>query len=177
MTGTYDGSGNAFTFSSTSGYRTLSGTTVCWQGLTTCYSSNNAFGFYLDLPSLGEEVLYNPIIVNKLFTVNTTIPSAQTKGMTCYPPTPPGGWTMAINPLNGGVVPAGGSVFSDGSGNFSNINNSPVSGMFVNAVGTPSVIAYNNLTYLLNKTSSGSVVVQQIQSIPIGKRLNWIELR
>jgi type IV pilus assembly protein PilY1 len=177
VTGTYDGSGNTFSSSSTSGYRTLSGTTVCWQGLTTCYSSNNAFGFYLDLPSLGEEVLYNPIIVNKLFTVNTTIPSAQTKGMTCYPPTPPGGWTMAINPLNGGVVPTGGSVFSDNSGNFSNINNSPVSGMFVNAVGTPSVITYNNLTYLLNKTSSGSVVVQQFQSIPIGKRLNWIELR
>ncbi|HEY8099058.1 MAG TPA: PilC/PilY family type IV pilus protein [Methylobacter sp.] len=181
VTGTFDGSGNAFTSSSTTGYRTLSGTTVCWAGSTAC-SSNNQLGFYLDLPSLGEEVLYNPLIVNGLFIVNTTIPSPQTKGMTCYPPLPPGGWTMAINPLNGGVILTGGSVFTDSSNNFTKINGSPVSGMYVSAVGTPSEVVYNNATYLLNKTSSGNVVVQQVQSNvgstpPIGHRLSWVELR
>jgi type IV pilus assembly protein PilY1 len=177
VTGTYNSSGGGdFTSSSTIGYRTLSGNTVCWQGSTVCNSDNNQFGYYLELPSLGEEVIYNPILVNGIFFVNTTIPSSQTQGLTCYPPTPPGGWTMAINPLNGGAMRR--SVFSDSSGNFSNINDYPVSGKYVSAVGTPSPIKYNNLPYLLNKTSSGQVVVEQINTNSgDGHRLNWIELR
>ena len=83
---------------------------------------------------------------------------------------------MAINPLNGGAM--GGNVFADSSGNFSNINGNPVSGKYVSAVGTPSPIKYNNSPYLLNKTSNGQVVVEQINTNRgNGHRLNWIELR
>ena len=184
VTGTYDGAtGGAFTSASTSGYRTLSGATVCWASSTSAScSSNTQLGFYLDLPSLGEEILYNPIMVDGLFVVNTTIPAAQTQGLTCFLSTPPGGWTMAINPLNGGVLLKGTSIFNTSTAASANIGRTPVSGIFVSAVGTPSVVNYNNQTYLINKTSAGGVVVNPINPntlivYPTGKRLSWVELR
>jgi type IV pilus assembly protein PilY1 len=184
VTGVYDGGGNAFTSASTTGYRTISGNTVCWQNSVTCGSGNNQFGYYLDLPSLGEQVIYSPIATDGLFLVNTTIPSAQTQGLTCYPPTPPGGWTMALNPLNGGAT-TGGSAFADSSGKFSQINSQNVNGMFVSAVGTPIPISYNSNSYIMNKTSNGTVAIQQLNSaannpLPTnnnGRRISWIELR
>jgi type IV pilus assembly protein PilY1 len=184
VNGAYDGSGNAFTSSSTTGYRTLSGNTVCWQSSASCSSGNNQFGYYLELPSLGEQVIYSPIAINGLFLVNSTIPSAQTQGLTCYPPSPPGGWTMALNPLNGGAT-TGGSAFANSTGTFSQINNQNVNGMFVSAVGTPIPITYNNNSYILNKTSNGTVAIQQLNGaannpLPTnnnGRRISWIELR
>lgn len=176
VTGAYDAGGNSFTSSSTTGYRTISANTVCWQGSSFCNSGNNQFGYYLDLPSLAEEVIYNPILVNGAFVVNTTIPSSQTGGLTCYPPLPPGGWTLAINPLNGGSLPN--SFFADSSGHFSKINNNAVVGMYVSAVGTPSEVKYNNSNYLLNKTSSRQINIQNINTASnTGHRLSWIELR
>lgn len=189
VTGTCDGTLSTattcvpFTSSSTSGYRTLSGNTVCWVGTAACVLYNQ-YGFYLDLPSPGEEVIYNSLLVSGLFIVNTTIPSAQSQGLTCSLPSPPGGWTMAINPLNGGVLLTGSSIFANSSGNFGNINNSPVSGMYVNAVGTPSVLSYNNSNYIVNKTASNGVIISEIQpntasgsGSGAGQRLNWIQLR
>lgn len=186
VSGSYDGAtGLPFSSTSTSGYRTLSGDTVCWSGSFTC-SPSTKLGFYLDLPSLGEEVLYNPVMVNNLFVVNTTIPASTTQGMTCSPPTLPGGWTMAINPINGGVLLSGKTIFNVGT----NMSiTAPVSGMFVSAVGTPTVVAYTptggtSQTYLINKTSGGavSVAVNAINlntaiTYPKGKRISWIELR
>lgn len=184
VTGSYDGSGNVFTSSSTTGYRTLSGNTVCWQSSVSCTSGNNQFGYYLDLPSLGEQVIYSPIAINGLFLVNSTIPSAQTQGLTCYPPSPPGGWTMALNPMNGGAT-AGGSAFADSTGAFSQINNQNVNAMYVSAVGTPIPISYNSNSYILNKTSNGTVAIQQLNGaannpLPAnnnGRRISWVELR
>ena len=180
------------TITQTSGnYRTLSGNTICWADLATCYLYNQ-FGFYLDLSSPGEEVIYNPLLVSGLFMVNTTIPSSSTQGLTCSPGLPPGGWTMAINPINGGVLLNGLSVFANSSGQFANINGSPVSGLYVSAVGTPQAIQYNSINYIINKTASGGVNVSKFQpnscigtgctTTPTttggkGQRLNWIQLR
>ena len=124
--------------------------------------------------------------------VNTTIPSSSTQGLTCSPGLPPGGWTMAINPINGGVLLNGLSVFANSSGQFANINGSPVSGLYVSAVGTPQAIQYNGINYIINKTASGGVNVSKFEpnsctstgctSTPTtsggkGQRLNWIQLR
>lgn len=177
VTGAYDGNGSAFVPGvSSAGYRTLTSNGVCWANLAAC-SYGKQYGYYLDLPSLAEQVVYNPTVINGIFVVNTTIPSNQTQGLTCYPPNPPGGWTMALNPLTGGAFSQ--SIFG-ANGNFTLINGQPVSGMFVNAVGTPSNITYDNKSYLLNKTSGGSIDIQQFNTNVtnlLGHRLIWNQLR
>ncbi|MBD3813013.1 MAG: hypothetical protein IE917_12455 [Betaproteobacteria bacterium] len=177
VSGTYaDASGTAYTTGST-GYRTLSSNTVCWQGTSTCNSGNNQYGYYLDLPSVAETVIYNPIVLNGTFVVNTTIPAPNTQGLSCYPATPPGGWSMAINSNNGGALPQ--SFFSVGSSGYVNINGSTVMGSYVSAVGSPSVVQVNSQYSIVNKTSTGSIAVQKINPATYGpgQRVNWIQLR
>lgn len=184
--GTYDSNGNACTPSSTTtcNYRTLSGYKVCWLGTTACSRGNDQFGYYLDLPALAEQIIYNPIQINGIFIATTTIPSSTTQGLTCYPGLPPGGWTMAINPLNGGAL--GGSFFPNSSGSFVSINGQMVSGKYLNALGSPNQLSYNNLNYLLENTPNTPVVTQinlgagttpGSGNAGTGQRVNWIQLR
>ncbi len=174
--GAYDTSGQAFAGTGT-GYRTLSTNTVCWKNGSFCPSNNNQLGFYLDLPSAGESIIYNPTLAFGTFVVNSTIPSPNTQGLSCYAPAPPGGWTMAINPLNGGALPN--PFFADSNGNFVRINSQIVSGVYLNAVGSPSFVTYGSKPYMINQDNSGNPNVQQVNPAPngTGQRLTWTELR
>lgn len=126
---------------------------------------------------MAETVIYNPIVLNGTFVVNTTIPAPNTQGLSCYPATPPGGWSMAINSNNGGALPQ--SFFSVGSSGYVNINGSTVMGSYVSAVGSPSVVQVNSQYSIVNKTSTGSIAVQKINPATYGpgQRVNWIQLR
>ncbi|MGD0959833.1 MAG: PilC/PilY family type IV pilus protein [Methylomonas sp.] len=186
ITGTSDSSGNTLLpYSSTAYYRTLSNNAICWQGSTICTSnstqnSNTQFGAYLDLDpgnnTVGEQVIYNPIQYQGIFFVNTTIPSSQTQGLTCTAADPPGGWLMALNPLNDGAYETGA---------FPNTPFNTTAGVNMGSQGSPSVISFNNQSYLLTRTIGGLGVQQFnppcvsncVNGPGTGSRVNWIQLR
>ncbi|OZB45330.1 MAG: hypothetical protein B7X46_04975 [Thiomonas sp. 15-66-11] len=174
--GSYNASGQAFAGVGT-GFRTLSTDAVCWKNTSSCPSNNNKYGFYLDLPGAGEGVIYNPTLAFGTFVVNSTIPSPNSQGLSCYAPSPPGGWTMAINPLNGGALPN--SFFADSTGNFVTIGGQIVSGVYLNAVGSPSFVTFGSKPYMINQDNSGNPNVQQVNPAPngAGQRRTWTELR
>ena len=80
-------------------YRTVSAETICWQGSTLCTSGNTSYGYEVDLPGSNEQIIYNPTLIDDLFTVNTLIPQTS-QALTCGA-TPATGFTMAIDIANG----------------------------------------------------------------------------
>jgi type IV pilus assembly protein PilY1 len=120
-------------------------------------------------------VIYNPIVYNGALVVNTTVP-ANNQPFSCNNNLPTG-WTMAMSPTTGGALPA--SFFADASNNFVTINGSVVSGIGLNATGSPSVVTAAGSPYLVNQTSSGTGTVNKINPPggTQGGRLTWTQLR
>ena len=176
VTGAYDASGNTYNGTGT-GYRTLSSNPVCWKGGTSCSpaSANSKYGWYLDLPVTGEEVVFNPTIAFGVFLVNTFIPSS-VSNLTCGSQ-PSSGFTMALDPSTGGAMQ--GSFFANSAGNFVTINGQVVSGMAQNAVGTPSIVTYGGQPYMVNQTAGGQGKVAPINPPGggVGGRATWVQLR
>ena len=171
VTGTYA----ATTTNGVSGYRTVSNSKVCWQGSTVCAANNNKYGWKLNLPSSGEQVIYSPILSQGAFIVNTTIP-AEYNPLSCTAGSNTG-WTMAINPETGGAFTK--SFFGDVNNNFVNISGGPVSGIQIGAVGSPSVVTAGGSPFLVNQTGTGTGNVSKI--LPpggtIGGRVTWQQIR
>lgn len=156
-------------------FRSVSSNVVCWAGSTTCSSGNTQFGWQLSLPESSEQIIFSPILSNGAIIVNTTTPPNNSP-LACSSSLPTG-WTMAISPTTGGSFTK--SFFSDSTNNFANVNGSPVSGISLNAVGSPTVVLANKKQFLVNQTTSGVGVAKQINppSGTKGARLNWIQLR
>ncbi|QAU24265.1 hypothetical protein EO087_09910 [Dyella sp. M7H15-1] len=173
------------------GYRTISENVVCMVGMT-CTTVNSSgstvtaagtdYGWYLPLPGYNgvpwvggnnqtEQVVYNPIVVEGAFIVNTTIP-ANNSPLTCNVVTA-SGWTMALNPATGGGFTQ--SFFSDTTGN---VISGSISGIALNAVGSPSVVTANGKPYLVNQTVSTIPTINQINppGAQNGQRLTWLQL-
>lgn len=176
VTGVYDAAGNIYNGTGT-GYRTLSSNAVCWKGGSSCSpaTANSKYGWYLDLPTTGEEVVFNPTIALGVFTVNTFIPSS-VSNLTCSTP-PYSDFTMALDPATGGAL--AGSFFADPSGNFVTINGQVVSGMALGAVGTPSFVTINGQRYLVTHDKFGKLILVPVNPPPggIGGRATWVQLR
>jgi Tfp pilus assembly protein, tip-associated adhesin PilY1 len=172
VTGTYAEDGSAYSGVGT-GYRTVSDTSICWQGA--CAAGNGRYGWVLDLPATGEQVIYNPIETFGVFVVNTSIPAVNAR-LTCNA-APPSGWTLAIDPANGGALP--GSFLPNGGSQFDTINGQPISGVALSAVGTPGVITYDHQPYLVSQTVDGFGVIKPVNppAGAVGSRQTWIELR
>lgn len=174
--GTYNSTGTG----TGNGLRTVSSNPVCWQGATECSVGNTKYGWYFPLAtSTGlaspEQIIYSPILQFGTFIVNTTIPandsptSCTSSGAT--------GWTMALDPATGGAFKN--SFFGTASNTFISIENQVVSGIALNAVGSPSVVTANNAPYLVNQTVTGVGAVNAINP-PGGsqsKRLTWTQKR
>jgi type IV pilus assembly protein PilY1 len=155
--------------------RTLSNNTVCWQGTSACGSGNNKLGWMIDLPTSGEQVIYNPIMYAGAFVINTTVPASNAP-LSCSTNLPTG-WTMALSPTTGGALPS--SFFADANNNFVTVNGSVVSGIALNATGSPSVVTAAGSPYLVNQTTSGIGTVNKINPPggTQGGRLTWTQLR
>jgi len=184
------------TTSGSLGYRTVSNSSICFVGMscstvgtggTTTVAAGTQFGWYMNLPGYTglpttatgpglnyqtEQVIYSPIEAEGAFIVNTTIP-ANNAPLTCTVQNAQG-WTMGINPAIGGSL---GQAFFAGSS--ISATGQAVSGIAVNATGSPSVVTANGTPYLISQTTSGVGTVNQITPPGnlIGGRLTWIELR
>ena len=154
-------------------YRVMSSNTVCWADLTTTCPSGSTSGTYgwtysfgsVTAPAVGEQVVFNPQVVNGVFFANTYIP-ATLLACTVSAPT---GWTMALNPATGGAFPQ--SVFV----NSSSVNESQIQ---TNASGSGAIVNANNTSYLINQTLNNGATVSGINfQGGTSLRLNWTELR
>jgi len=158
--------GQTITANGASG-RTVSNTAVCWAGGTACSggtSANTQMGWTLPLPTSTEQVIYNPLVSNGDFFVNTTIP-ATSQALTCGS-TPVAGFTMGISVTNGGAgtTPA----FDDGN-----------SGYSLNGAGTPAIYAVGSSTFIgTNTNDQHQFKTKKLNPQPgIGTRLTWTKIR
>jgi type IV pilus assembly protein PilY1 len=161
--------------------RVVSNNAVCWAGASVCASGNDKMGWILSLPTSTEQAIYNPLVSNGDFFVNTTIP-ATSSALTCGA-TPVAGWTMGLSLSNGGA----GSTTAFASG---------VSGSSMNGTGTPAIYVVGNSTFLGTNTNNngggtnasgggggGSGSGDQFQSDKlnpqpgVGTRLTWTKMR
>jgi type IV pilus assembly protein PilY1 len=156
-------------------------TTVNSSGATVTAAGTD-YGWYLSLPGFNgvswvgasnqtEQVIYSPIESEGAFIVNTVIP-ANNSPLTCNAVTA-SGWTMALNPATGGGFTN--SFFSDNTGN---VISGSISGIALNAVGSPSVVTANGKPYLVNQTVSTVPTINQINPPggQNGSRLTWLQL-
>jgi type IV pilus assembly protein PilY1 len=194
-----------------SDYRTISSNTICYADVSGC----NKYGWYLNLvsgnayppdpavpqtntsfptsPTVYEQVIFNPTLINGAFTINTTIPPA-TSATSCFNATS-SGWTIALDPATGGSFVT--AFFLDNGANPVGSVNGPAAALALGGTGTPSsVIAGGGQFYMLTQTANGSPTsgtptdpsgnlpsgpghLNKIQN-PIavkGKRLTWIQKR
>jgi len=165
----------AYTNGDISGVRTVTQNPICWSGSTACKSGNTKFGWKLPLPGTNEQIIYNPVIVDGLLLVNTTLPSV-TQVLTCDAQ-PASGFTMAVAPDTGGAPQT--SYFSDATNKYVTADGLVVSGIGLSGVGTPSIVSTNGKKYLTTQTVSGTGTAKQVNPGANGNggRLTWIKRR
>jgi type IV pilus assembly protein PilY1 len=157
---------------------TVDGTTVpvCWQGSTVvCANANTQFGWYANLPSTSEQVIFNPVFFQGAFVVNTTIP-ANNVATSCTSNLDTG-FTYALAVGNGGVFT---NTFPTFSLNGTLISDPIEAGVATNAAGSVYVVTTAQGTAnVVYQTIAGTPGAQQV-NIPTNvkaKRLTWIEQR
>lgn len=158
------------------GYRYLNtGNVVCWKGSSTCTSGNTQFGWLFDLPSLNEQIIYNPALIGGAAVVNTAIPAVISASQ-CNAGQQTG-WTMAFDPGSGsGIVQ---SFFPDATGSTATTSGgSTVGGIQLNGVGTPTSLSYNGQTYIVTQTVNGTPALSKVYppNNPMS-RVSWKEVR
>jgi type IV pilus assembly protein PilY1 len=149
---------------------------VCWKGSTSCSSGNSQYGWLFDLPATGEQIIYNPVVEGGAVVVRTAIPPV-ISALQCNPGLQTG-WSMAFDPASGGGLKQ--SFFPDSSGSFSPASDgSTISGIQLNAVGSPSTISYGGNIYTIYQTTSATSGIQRIN--PQGgdepSRVAWKEIK
>jgi len=159
------------------GYRSLpTGTKVCWEDTSTCASGNTEYGWRYDLPATNEQIVYNPTIIDGAVVVQTAIPPS-VSAIQCNAGTQTG-WTMAFDPASGGGLKEG--FFPNSSGAFgTNSDGTVVSGVQLNAVGTPTTVTHNGQIYLVTQTVTGAAALSKVNppSADSNTRVSWREIR
>jgi len=186
-----------------SDYRTLSNYTICWADTAGC--STPQYGWYIQLvsgnayapdpanpqngnpsyaedPVVYEQVVFNPVLQLGAFIVNTTIPPANSATM-CYSAAA-SGWTMAINPANGGSFV---QSFFVAPTTYTYLNNqgTAVSGLALGGTGSVSVLQQGNQWWLMTQTvggtpgggGTGGTLVPTHQQNYKGTRVTWTQRR
>jgi len=158
-----------------SGYRAVTAYPVCWAGSTACATGNTQYGWYLNLPGTGEQIVFNPVLEVGAFIVNTTIPP--TNSPTSCIASLASGWTMAIDPISGGSFSQ--SFFGDQTGHFVNYNGQVVSGLALSGTGSVSIVTTGTGTFLVTQTYQGTPQTPPINPLAnnAAQRLTWAQRR
>jgi type IV pilus assembly protein PilY1 len=149
---------------------------VCWQGMALCNApaTNNAYGWYVDLPTssglpgISEQIVFNPVFFQGAFIVNSTVPANNVP--TSCAVLQDSGFTYAISATTGGIF----------QGVFPLYRDLMLSGVATSATGTPYVVStVEGITNIVYQTVSGTPGAQELH-VPANtkaKRETWIELR
>jgi type IV pilus assembly protein PilY1 len=159
---------------------TVDGTNVavCFKGSTSCTggaAANNQFGWYANLPSASEQVIYNPVYYQGAILVDSTIPAVNVP--TSCSPAVDTGFTYAISVANGGIFT---NVFPKYTKNGTLVNDTTAAAVKTNATGSPYIVkSKEGTTTLIYQTVGGSPQPQPINIPPNtkSKRLTWVERR
>jgi type IV pilus assembly protein PilY1 len=155
---------------------------VCWAGSSGCENTPQ-YGSVLTLPSvtsngeiLYQQVTYNPSFIEGAAVFDTTIPPYN-NAYTCNSGLQ-SGFTYAFNPLTGGAFPSGFFRSSGNSGMAITLGGVAVSGLQLNATGSPTVVEANGNPVMVQQTVSGNPVTTEVfPAGGMGSQVNWIELR
>jgi type IV pilus assembly protein PilY1 len=176
--------------SSTNNRDIMANATVCWQGTTTCTGANSEYGWYFNLPGSGEQVIYNPELVQQALTVNTIVP-ATNDPTSCAIPNDTG-FTYVLSAMTGAAF---NQVFLPPSEIAAGLNTNPAYAdanaiaMQTNATGSSFITGNSSGTmYLIYETNqvqsggSGSAIQSGTLGLNLppnttGRRINWIERR
>ncbi len=150
---------------------------ICWQSSTACASGNTKFGWYANLPSSQEQVIFNPVFFQGAFLVNTTVPANNTP--TACTTNQDTGFTYALSVANGGVFASAFPTFKDPKTG-TVLSDANTAGVETNATGSVYVVqTAEGRANIVYQTVSGTPGAQQV-NIPSNtkaKRLTWIERR
>jgi type IV pilus assembly protein PilY1 len=171
----------------TGGSLDITSNAVCWSGSTTCTSGNNEFGWMVALPGTQEQIVYNPLIYQNAFIVNTTVPAINSpSSCTINHDT---GNTIAISLATGGALNI-----------FRNTTDTNAAGSQTNGTGTPFIAQAGGNTYILTQSLGNAAFTVPSGAAPavgplsctaganmcqgkiagaaqVSKRLTWVERR
>ena len=151
------------------GMRVMSRNPVCWKGGSGC-GSDDRLGWSVALPGVGEQIIYNPVISDGVFVVNTAIPATENR-LTCSS-TRQTGYTMALEPDTGGALPK--SYFQ----NYASQHDGAVGGLKFSGVGTATFVATGIGRYMVTQTVQGSAAGTPVMNPSgSGRRLTWSRMR
>jgi type IV pilus assembly protein PilY1 len=190
-----------------SDFRTVSSNPVCFADVSGCsqygwfltLTSGNAFptdpavpqtsSSFPTSPTVYEQIIFNPSLIEDAFVINTFIPPA-TSATSCFNATS-SGWTMALNPATGGAFQT--AFFLDANHNGINAPNGPATGLALGGTGTASsMLASGGQGFLITQTGgtssggsgggsagggSGVAIGTATPGLVKGKRLTWIQKR
>jgi Tfp pilus tip-associated adhesin PilY1 len=143
-------------------------TAICWAGSASCTTGTPMFGWYLNLYGAQEQIIYNPQLLQGVFTVNSVVP-ANNQALACTTNTDTG-FTYAISVLTGASVPNFFVMYHD----------TAAAGIQTNAVGSsfPVTSATGSL-WLVSQTVTNQPILTQVNPGGNGKgrRLTWVQLR
>jgi type IV pilus assembly protein PilY1 len=148
---------------------------VCWQGSSACVSGNTSFGWFADLPSSGEQIIFNPVFYQGAFLVNSTVPA--NNALASCTNNQDTGYTYALAVANGGVFT---NTFPTFTQNGVLISDSIEAGVQTNATGSVYIVTTaERTTNIVYQTISGTPGAQKVNIPPNtkSKRLTWIERR
>jgi type IV pilus assembly protein PilY1 len=151
---------------------------VCWADQTSC-TTTPKYGWYITLQNSLEQVIFNPVIYQDVFLVNTVVPAANSP-FSCKN-TGDTGYTIAVSLATGGAI----------SGLFPQYGDTHAVGSLTNGSGSPFIILAGGDSYMLTQTVGGGSANGPISCPPgslvcsapikphgpVGKRLTWIQRR
>jgi type IV pilus assembly protein PilY1 len=146
--------------------RDVAATTICWAG-SICTTARQ-FGWYINLFGSLEQIVFNPQLLQGVFTVNSTVP-ANNQVLSCTINTDTG-FTYAIQVLTGNVTPNFFVMYHD----------TVAGGIQTNAVGSSfPVTSSTGATYLVSQTVTNQPILTQVNPGAAGKgrRISWVQLR
>ncbi|MET3121555.1 type IV pilus assembly protein PilY1 [Oxalobacteraceae bacterium GrIS 2.11] len=158
---------------------TNSNNLVCFSFVAGCTGSpSTSYGWYLNLPNQQEQIIYNPVVEDGTFFVNSVIPGDLEGATASCVAAKAGGYVYAINAATGGSTA---NIFGPSTG----YNAGNLAAVQINGVGTPyfvtSVDANGKvITSMITQTQSGIPNIQAVNvNINSGNssRLTWLELR
>ncbi len=170
---------------------------ICWTGACTSGSQPRQYGWYLNLPGAGEQIIYSPELVQQAITVNSIVPAPNSP--TSCAISNDTGFTYVLSALTGGAfnevfLPPGEQAYfnANPTANAAAYQDAHAIAMQTNATGSSFVTSNSAGTeYLVYETnmiqsSNAGVGGNNIQggtlglNLPpntTGHRLSWIELR